>query len=200
MKEQIRKQEETIAVLEQELAALRTTADPPNSVALFAAEPIQFVTELEPLRDMSGFADYYPDGRRPEGRRRGTGRNLQARWVEDNPGHARQQPQDAPAASSHEPAPAKSRGPRMAEVDAIGYTTEDPLEAEEGTGGAQYEEDMEEPPPIQDTPLSSNFQHMMNEEELTPAQQEYQSAGQEESAGRQQKRKCLQMLYSLMMT
>ena len=56
MKEQIRKHEETIAVLEQELAALRTTADQPVSVATFAAEPIQFVTELEPVRAMSGFA------------------------------------------------------------------------------------------------------------------------------------------------
>ena len=193
MKEHIRKREETIAVLEQELAALRTTADPPTSVALFAPEPIQFVTELEPLRDMSGFADYYPHGTSPEGRRRGTGRNLQAQWVEDNPGHARQQPQDAPAAS-HEPAPAKPRGPRMAEVDAAGYTLEDPLGAEEDTGGAQFEEDIEEPPPIQDAPLTSNFQHMMNEEELTPAQQAYQSAGQEESDGRQQKRKGLQTL------
>ena len=55
--------------------------------------------------------------------------------------------------------------------------------------GAQFEGDIPEPPPIQDAPLTSNFQHMMNEEELTSAQQAYQSAGQEESDGRQQKKK-----------
>ena len=107
MKEQIRKQEETIAVLEQELAALRTTADPPVSVASFAAEPIQFVTELEPLRDMSGFG-----ARLPEGRRRGTGQNLQSQWEAENPGHVRQQPQDAPAAETHHAAPANRSGPQ----------------------------------------------------------------------------------------
>ena len=132
MKEQIRKREETIAVLEQELAALRTTADPPVSVATFAAEPIQFVTELEPLRVMSGFGQRFP-----EGRRRGTGQHLQAQWEADNPGHGRHTPQDAPAAEPQHIAPANEEEPQpvMEEVDASGYTLQDPLEADEPTGG-----------------------------------------------------------------
>ena len=139
---------------------------------------------------MSGFADRYPEGRRPEGRRRGTGQNLQAQWEAENPGHARQPPQDAPAAETHHVAPTNQEEPQpvMEEVDASGYTLQDPLEADEPTGGAQFEEEIEEPPPIQDAPLNQNFAHMMREEP-TPAQQEYQSAGQEEGAGRRLRRR-----------
>ena len=36
----------------------------------------------------------------------------------------------------------------MEEVDASGYTLQDPLEADEPTGGAQFEEEIEELPPI----------------------------------------------------
>ena len=141
MKEQIRKHEETIAVLEQELAVLRTTADPPVSVATFAAEPIQFVTELEPLRVMSGFGQRFP-----EGRRRGAGRNLQAQWEADNPGHGRHgcghnrlQPGAPTAADIQCTAPATEQEPQgqvMAEVNVQGYTLQDPLEADEPTRGA----------------------------------------------------------------
>ena len=181
MKEQVRQREETIAVLEQELAVLRTTADPPVSVATFAAEPIQFVTELEPLRVMSGFGQRFP-----EGRRRGAGRNLQAQWEADNPGHGRHgcghnRQRDAPTAADLQcTAPATPQEPQhhelMADVDAQGYTLQDPLEADEPTGWAQFEEDIEELPPILDAPLNPNFAHTL-EEEPTPAEQAYQSVG-----------------------
>ena len=113
---------------------------------------------------MSGFGQRFP-----EGRRRGTGQNLQAQWEADNPGHGRQTPQDAPAAEPQHVAPANEEEPQpvMEEVDASGYTLQDPLEADEPTGGAQFEEEIEEPPPIQDAPLNPNFAHML-EEEPTP--------------------------------
>ena len=64
----------------------------------------------------------------------------------------------------------------MAEVDVQGYTLQDPLEADEPTGGAQFEEDIEEPPPILDAPLGPLHAHMLREDP-TPAEQAYQSVG-----------------------
>ena len=83
--------------------------------------------------------------------RRGTGRNLQAQWEADNPGHVA-----AAVGRTSAPVPPEVQQDQMANVEASGYTGGDPLEFEEFTGGAQWEEDIEEPP---DMLVAPNDEH-----------------------------------------
>ena len=87
---------------------------------------------------MSGFGARFPGGLR-----RGRGR-----------ARDRDTPTTADRQRTHTPVPPEAQHYeqyQMAEIEASGYTDADPLETEEFTGGAQWEEGIEEPPTMEAT-------------------------------------------------
>ena len=117
---------------------------------------------------MSGFEARFPDGLRRGRSGRGQNRDRDAPTAADRQCTAPAAPQEPQHHDQHQ----------MAEVEAQGYTLPDPLEAEEFTGGAQWEEDIEEPPPMLGAQLDPLHAHWAGEQPAEPKAGE--SSGQTE--------------------